>query len=129
MCWNSWPASDKATAPSCDAPPGQSRNCVARREVGLNSQLQDADVIQIDLIFLDLGRRAMRTKSPLLANDLCERPACLRRPSKREFLSSFHFTFRKLKLNPAKRCRLVEDDAHDLLPLVGSSPAGPFFQG
>jgi hypothetical protein len=68
---------------------------------GLSSNLQGADVIQIDLIIFDLARRAMRTEAPLLANNLTKWSAWLGRPSKSEFLGWLYFRLRKLASNPA----------------------------
>jgi hypothetical protein len=51
----------------------QACDCVGRREVGLQSQLQRRDVVQIDPIILALAGRASRAEAPLPSNDLAER--------------------------------------------------------
>jgi len=70
-----WSLCCTTSPPLYHAPLDQSCERVARCEVGLKSQLQDADAIQIDLIIFDLARRAMRAEAPLLANNISEWPA------------------------------------------------------
>ncbi len=111
------------------APLGQGCKCISWCEFGLKRQLQDGDTIQIDLIIFNFACRALRAERPLLANDISEWPAWLGRPSKSEFMGSLNFRLRKLKLNPAKRSRLIQDDADDVLALFDRAPAQSLSRG
>lgn len=89
--------------------------------VGVNVQFKHRDCREIDVMIGCLVRGALRTKVPLLPDDVLERLSVIRRPPQNILLGTFSVGLFKMHPNPSQGLWMVEEKTDRLF----SGPCSP----
>src|SRR5215472_222868 len=92
-------------------------------DIRFDEQFKYIDIVKIHLILFNFASRLGWTEIPLLANNLFECAATIRRPPQNELLCAPNFVFLKNKGYAVEPLRVIKDQTDRLVPCRRRAPA------